>query len=71
MSEDKTKKALINYVNTASDLADSVKNDIVHDGVVTDETVIKLNKFIIASNAIQDLYEELSKDPKEENENLN
>ena len=71
MSESKTKLALIKYVNTASDLAESVKNNIVHEGVITDETVLKLNEFIIASNAIQDLYEELSADPKEENESLN
>lgn len=71
MSEDKTKAALVRYVDTASDLAESVKNDIVHNREVSDDTVLKLNQFIIAANAIQDLYDELSKDPLEENEQLN
>lgn len=71
MSEDKTKKALVKYVNTATDLADSVKRNIVHDGAIDDETVIKLNNFIIAANAIEDLYRELTLDGREEDESLN
>lgn len=71
MSDDKTKAALVKYVNTASDLAEQIKDDIVHNRIVSDNTILKLNQFIIAANAIQDLYEELSKDPLEENEQLN
>ncbi len=51
---DKAKKLFQAYVNAASDLAESIKRNIVHEGVVDDETVILLNKFIIASNAIAD-----------------
>lgn len=51
---DKAKQLFQTYVNAASDLAESVKNNIVHDGIIDDNTVILLNKFIIASNAIAD-----------------
>ncbi len=71
MSNDRTKAALVKYVETATDLAESVKRNIVHEGVVDDETVLKLNAFIIAANNIEDLYNELTADSREENESLN
>ena len=53
---DKTKRALQNYVNSATDLAESVKQDIQHnDGIIDKETVLALNKFTIAANEIEHL----------------
>lgn len=61
MSSRSTQKALAEYVNAASDLAESVKRNIIHEKVIDDETVLKLNRFIIAANAIDDMIEELNK----------
>lgn len=63
--ENKTQRALIIYVNAAADLAESVKRDIQKKGYVTDPTVLALNKFIIASNNVDDIttaIKDLSKD---------
>lgn len=71
MAKDKTKEALERYVNAAADLADSVKRNIVHEGIIDDETVLILNKFIIASNAISDLISELAMGDNENDKTLN
>jgi hypothetical protein len=71
MAIDKAQQAFQDYVDTASDLAESVKRNIVHEGVIDDETVLKLNAFIIASNAMADLPMNLSEDDNESDENLN
>ena len=60
MSQRETQRALMKYVNAASDLAESIKENIQHNGVITDATVLKLNEFIIAANAIEDLKENLN-----------
>lgn len=60
MSKRTTQRMLSNYVNSATDLAESVKRNIIHEGKIDEETVIKLNKFQIAANAIADLVEELN-----------
>ncbi len=57
---DKTKEALIAYVNSGQDLAESIKRNIVHEGIIDNETVIKLNAFIIASNAFSDITKQLT-----------
>ena len=57
---DKTQRALAMYVNRASDLAESVKNDIIKKGYISDKTVNALNAFIIAANNIADLEEALN-----------
>lgn len=54
-----TKKAFVKYVDTATTLAELVKSNVQKDGIITNETVIALNEFIIASNAIKDLTDEL------------
>jgi methyl-accepting chemotaxis protein len=54
-------KALAEYVNSATDLAEQVKSDIQHGGQITDSTVLKLNRFRIAANSVSDLIEELNK----------
>lgn len=68
---DKTKKAIQKYIDAASDLAESVKRNIVHEGLIDDETVVKLNAFIISSNEIADMLSELTMDDNEKNERLN
>ena len=68
---DKTKKAIQKYVDTASDLAESIKRNIQHEGIIDDETVLKLNAFIIASNEISDLLSQLTEDGNERNTKLN
>lgn len=55
------KRALAIYVNKATDLADSIKRNIRHDGFIDDQTVLALNDFIIAANNVQDLIEILEK----------
>lgn len=64
---DKTKKALEKYVTAAANLAESVKRNIVHEGVIDDETVLKLNAFIIAGNEISDMLSQLTDADNESN----
>jgi len=61
MSQRETQRALARYVNAATDLAEAVKENIQHGGKITDTTVLKLNEFRIAANAVQDMTEELEK----------
>ncbi len=64
----KTKMLLAKYVDTASTLAESVKRNISHGkkhngdivAVIDDATVLALNEFIIASNEIKDLTDQLT-----------
>lgn len=64
----KTKQQLADYVQKATNLAESVKRNIVHGkkyngqitAVIDDETVLKLNEFIISANSIRDLTDELN-----------
>lgn len=59
----KTDVLLHKYVEAATDLAESVKRNIMHGqkvngktiAVIDDETVIKLNNFKIAANNVADL----------------
>jgi hypothetical protein len=56
----KTKAALQKYVDAASDLADSVKSNIQHnDGQISNDTVLLLNRFVIAANEIAHLTNQL------------
>lgn len=44
------------YVNKASELAEAVRYNIQHNNsVITPETIVILNAFIIAANQIKDL----------------
>ncbi len=43
---------LAEYVNAATDLAESVKIHAVKDTKISEETLTKLNKFIIAANGV-------------------
>lgn len=58
---DITQKALLEYVNAAADLAECVKQNVRKGGKITNETVIALNNFIIASNEIKYLTIALEK----------
>jgi len=66
-----TETALLKYVNAATDLAESIKRNIMHSkngvAVIDDRTVLLLNKFMIASNAIADLPELLEEATKKFN----
>jgi hypothetical protein len=57
-------QALLEYIESASDLAESVKRNIMkakkNVAVIDDETVLKLNRFMKASNGIVDLPEQLN-----------
>jgi hypothetical protein len=67
----KAKQIFQNYVNAGADLAESVKRNIVKNGVIDDKTVVALNDFIIAINAMADLQIETDYDINEEDEKLN
>lgn len=55
---DKAKKLFQNYVNTATDLAESVKRNITKDGTIDDATVLKLNDFMIATNELAEFQDD-------------
>lgn len=56
----KDQKALLDYVNAAADLAENVRRNIMHtDNTIDDKTVLALNAFIIANNAIKFLTDQL------------
>lgn len=63
---DKTKRALKKYVDAASDLAESVKRNVQHEGVIDNKTVLALNAFIIAANELAFFTNQLDneEDPK-------
>jgi hypothetical protein len=70
-NEDEAKKIFQDYVNAGADLAESVKRNITKDGIIDDATVIALNDFIIATNAIADLQVDFDYDINESDETLN
>ncbi len=55
MDNDNAKKLFQKYVDAATDLAESVKRNITHDGIIDDKTVNKLNDFIIATNELAEM----------------
>jgi len=59
---DKTKELFTVYINTAADLAENVKRNIKDDAMIDDATVLALNNFIKAAQAIKYLTDELNKD---------
>jgi glycerate-2-kinase len=59
------------YIDAGADLAESVKRNIQHNGIIDNETVLKLNDFIIAFNAVQDLLSETINDTNENDNTLN
>lgn len=68
---DELGKALENCINTACDLAESVKRNIAHGGVIDNETVAKLNAFTIAMNIAADLNIKLTDNENEDNLDFN
>lgn len=50
---DKLRELLKQYRVAGDAFAESVKNDIVH-GKVSNDTVLKLNQFVIAMNELED-----------------
>jgi hypothetical protein len=70
---DNVKKAFQKYAYAAADLADSVKRNIVKDGVIDDKTVNCLNDLIIATNELAEVQDEMLElnDENETNKKLN
>jgi hypothetical protein len=68
---DKTRLALKNYADTAADLAENVKRNIAHNGVIDNKTVLALNRFIIATHSVSDLTSQITSDINETDEDLN
>lgn len=58
---DDIKTALEIYINAAAELAESVKRNIKKDGIIDDETILRLNDLAIATNELAEL-EEISLD---------
>jgi len=52
---DKAQILLKKYVDSATDLAESVRRNIQHDNKIDNKTVLALNAFIIAANEIDRL----------------
>ena len=52
---DRFRRTFKKYVNAAADLAESVKRNIIKDGVIDDKTVNHLNDFMVATNEMADL----------------
>lgn len=60
---DSTQRALLAYVEKASELAEAVRKDIqANNGAISNKTVLALNEFIIAANMIKDLTDVLEQD---------
>ncbi len=72
MSEDKTKKALSEVVNAGLDLAESVKYCIQHnESEINKDTVIALNRFVVAYNELANILVLLTDEENESNIKLN
>jgi hypothetical protein len=56
---DHVKKAFQKYAYAAADLADSVKRNIIKDGIIDDKTVNCLNDLIIATNELAEVQDEM------------
>ncbi len=55
-------RALARYVNSATDLAEAVKSDIQHNDMkISEATILKLNEFRIAANAVNTMLEEVKR----------
>ncbi len=54
-------RAIAKYVNAATDLADQIKADIQHGGKIRNDTILKLNDFRIAANAVADFIDAINK----------
>ena len=66
---DADKKQLIAYIQWASNLAESVRRDIQRsDSKISTATVLALNEFVTAANAIKDITDQID---NEEEKNLN
>lgn len=53
---------LLNYVDTATNLAEAIKKDIQKKGVISNQTVLSLNEFIIAANQFHDVISGLERE---------
>jgi hypothetical protein len=58
---DETLPLLIDYVNKAADLAESVKSDLKKNNKISNKTILALNDFIMAAHNIEGLTIQLDK----------
>ncbi len=58
--QNKLKMLLDQYITAATDLAESVKKDILKGGKISKNTNVALNKFIITANEIDFLKYDLT-----------
>lgn len=68
MADDAVKKLFQQYVDAATDLAESVKRNITKNGVIDDKTVNKLNDFMIATNNLASMSDDEIESDSGENE---
>lgn len=61
MSDRQTQRALARYVDASAELAEAVKRDIIRGEPVSKETILKLNEFTIAENAVKHLFDAAKK----------
>lgn len=71
MDNTTAKKLFQEYVNTATDLAESVKRNITKDGIIDDKTVNNLNAFMIATNNLANFQDDEVGLEMEDDENEN
>lgn len=62
-----TKEMFMRFVDAGENLAEVLKKQIQKGGIITNEVVLALNEYIIASNEIRDLKDNLN----ETDESLN
>jgi len=60
MADNKTKQALKRYIDAAANLAELIKRNIQKDGCIDNKTVLALNEFVVASNEVADLTEQIT-----------
>jgi hypothetical protein len=61
MRDRQTQRALAKYVDAAAELAEAVKVNVIKGGEVNKDTILKLNAFTVAENAVKHLVEEIKK----------
>jgi hypothetical protein len=66
---DNVKKAFQKYAYAATDLAESVKRNIIKDGVIDDKTVGHLNDLIIATNELAKVQDDMLELDENETDN--
>lgn len=67
MKTNQTIYLLADYVNAATDMAESLIKDIRNDKKISHKTVLALNKFKAAAYAMKDTQDELNRETQKNN----